>query len=189
MQMRIFAIPMDGDDEAMEECNHFLRANKVLSVEKVPVVERGRNYWSVCVEYLPRRNGEPMPGRSASATAMERPRIDYRELLTGPQFERYSKLRSLRKQIADQEAVPVYTILTNAQLADLARKVPKSKAGFLSIEGIGEAKATRYAGAFLTVLCTMPEPEVEAVQQAQAEGSATDSEVVISAAVPAMTAD
>jgi HrpA-like RNA helicase len=76
-----------------------------------------------------------------------------------------------------------------SQLADLARKVPKSKAGFLSIEGIGEAKATRYAGAFLTVLCTMPEPEVEAVQQAQAEGSATDSEVVISAAVPAMTAD
>ena len=38
MQMRILAIPMEGDDEAVEECNHFLRANKVLSFERAPFV-------------------------------------------------------------------------------------------------------------------------------------------------------
>ncbi len=33
MQMRVFAIPMDGDDEATEERNRFLRGQKVLSGE------------------------------------------------------------------------------------------------------------------------------------------------------------
>jgi len=42
MQMRVFAIPMDGDDEATEELNRFLRGQKVLSVEKVAVVNRSR---------------------------------------------------------------------------------------------------------------------------------------------------
>ncbi len=28
MQMRVFAIPMDGDDEATEELNRFLRGQK-----------------------------------------------------------------------------------------------------------------------------------------------------------------
>ena len=186
MQMRIFAIPMEGDDDAVEECNHFLRAHKVLSVEKVAVVDKGRHYWSVCVEYLPRRHGEPMPGRPASATAAERPRIDYRELLTAPQFERYSKLRALRKQIADQEAIPVYTILTNAQLAEVARMVPKTKAAFGSIDGIGEAKVTRYGGAFLTVLCSMPDPEPPAEQVTVVNVASTQSEAAVT--IPAAQA-
>ncbi|MCU0866123.1 MAG: hypothetical protein MUC36_20255 [Planctomycetes bacterium] len=54
----MFAILMDGDDEATEELNRFLRGQKVLSVEKVGVVDQGRHYRSICVEYLTRRVGE-----------------------------------------------------------------------------------------------------------------------------------
>ncbi len=35
MQVRVFTIPMDGDPDAIEELNAFLRGQKVLSVEKV----------------------------------------------------------------------------------------------------------------------------------------------------------
>ena len=44
MQMRIFAIPMDGDDEAVEEGNHFLRAHKVQPVEKVAVMSANHQH-------------------------------------------------------------------------------------------------------------------------------------------------
>lgn len=107
MQMCVFSIPMEGDEAAEEACNAFLRAHKVLAVDKHPVVVQGRQFWSVCVEYLPRRHGEPMPGRSASAPAMDRPRTDYRELLTTEPFARFCKLRELRKRLAEQDATPV----------------------------------------------------------------------------------
>jgi hypothetical protein len=107
MQMRVFSIPMEGDEAAEEACNAFLRAHKVLAVDKHPVVVQGRQFWSVCVEYLPRRQGEPMPGRNASAPAADRPRTDYRELLTTEQFARFCKLRDLRKRLAEQDATLV----------------------------------------------------------------------------------
>jgi ribonuclease D len=109
--------------------------------------------------------------------------VDYRDLLTGPQFERFSKLRALRKQIADQEAVPVYTILTNAQLAEVARRVPKSKAAFGNLEGIGDAKVTRYGGAFLTLLSSMPDPEAESAHPGSAADESMQAEPV--ATIPA----
>lgn len=107
MQMRVFSIPMEGDEAAEEASNAFLRAHKVLAVDKHPVVVQGRQFWSVCVEYLPRRHAELMPGRSASAPAVDRPRADYSELLATEQFARFGKLRELRKRLAEQDATPI----------------------------------------------------------------------------------
>ena len=45
------------------------------------------------------------PGRS------ER-RVDYREVLSAEQFEVFSKLREVRKEVAEREAVAVYAIFT-----------------------------------------------------------------------------
>jgi superfamily II DNA helicase RecQ len=159
MQMRVFSIPMEGDEAAEEACNAFLRAHKVLAVDKHPVVVQGRQFWSVCVEYLPRRHGEPMPGRSASAPAMDRPRTDYRELLTTEQFARFCKLRDLRKRLAEQDASPVYMVLTNAQLAEIARKVPKTKSALGAIDGVGPAKVERFGASLLELLLTLPDAE------------------------------
>lgn len=50
MQIRVFSIPMDGELQALEEMNDFLRSQKVLSVEKVAVVDHGRHDGSLCVE-------------------------------------------------------------------------------------------------------------------------------------------
>ena len=154
MQMRVFAIPMDGDDEATEELNRFLRGQKVLSVEKVGVVDQGRHYWSICVEYLTRRAGESsIPARAgASTTDNSKLRIDYREVLSKEEFLRFAKLRDVRKQLADGEGVPVYTILTNAQLAAMARTVPQTKTALGAIEGVGTAKLDRYGDALLALL-------------------------------------
>jgi superfamily II DNA helicase RecQ len=159
MQIQVFSIPMEGDEEATAQLNLFLRTHKVLCIEKAPVIAQGRQYWSVCVEFLPRRPGSAPATASGSANTPDKPKIDYRQILTPPEFSRFSKLRQLRKQLADSEAVPVYALFTNAQLADMARKVPKSKAALGEVEGLGEAKIGRYADVLLGLLTSLPAPE------------------------------
>jgi len=161
MQIQVFSIPMEGDPEATEQLNTFLRSQKVLSIEKAAVAAGGRQYWSVCVEYLPRRGAEGPAARSGSKDSAEKSRIDYRELLTAPQFARFSKLRVLRKEVADSEGVPVYTLFTNAQLAELATNVPRTKDALASIEGIGEAKVKKYGDLLLELMSRTPLAEDE----------------------------
>lgn len=152
MQMRVFAIPMDGDDEATEELNRFLRGQKVLSVEKVAVVDKGRHYWSVCIEYLPRRGHEAASSGGSAAVHSQKPRIDYREILSKDEFARFAKLRDLRRQLAEADGVPVYNVLNNAQLAAIARVVPQTKTELAKTEGLGTAKLERYGDALLALL-------------------------------------
>ena len=78
--------------------------------------------------------------------------MDYKEVLTPEQFEIFSKLRDLRKQIADKEAVPVYTVFTNEQLAAIVQKQADTRAKLQEITGIGEAKVEKYAEPFLALL-------------------------------------
>lgn len=169
MQVRVFAIPMDGDAEAMDEVNAFLRSQKVLSVEKVAVADHGRHYWSLCVEYLPRRPAESALPRTGTALDANRARLDYREVLSKDEFDRFAKLRALRKLLAEAEGVPVYTILTNAQLANLACTVPQTKAALGAIEGVGPAILERYGEPLLALLCTLPAPVASATTPPVAE--------------------
>jgi len=52
MQIEALSIPLEGDEEATEQLNRFLRTPNVLSLEKAAVVAQGRWSWSVCVEFL-----------------------------------------------------------------------------------------------------------------------------------------
>ena len=70
-------------------------------------------------------------------------KIDYKEVLSEQDFAVYSTLRDIRKKIADTEGVPVYTILTNEQLAEIVRRKITSKNALSAIQGIGDKKHTR----------------------------------------------
>ena len=152
MQIRIFALPMEGDELATEECNKFLRGQRVLSVQKTAVVDGGRHYWSVCVEYLPRRGHESGAVGGGATAHSQKPRIDDREILSKEEFARFAKLRDLRRQLADADGVPVYNVLNNAQLAAIARAVPQAKTELAKVEGLGTAKIERYGDALLSLL-------------------------------------
>jgi len=45
--------------------------------------------------------------------------------------------------------VPVYIVFSNATLADMAARQPRSPAEFLRVTGVGEVKAARYGQVFL----------------------------------------
>ena len=64
----------------------------------------------------------------------------------------YDALRRERTRIAQAEGVPAYVVFSNAALADMAARRPRSMAEFLEVSGVGEVKARRYGEAFLRVI-------------------------------------
>ena len=98
------------------------------------------------MEYL---EGAQVTGGKARAAAS---RIDYKEVLSPEDFAVFSRLRELRKQIAAEDAVPVFTIFTNEQLAKLVTEKVESQAAMRKIKGIGAATADKYGERVLRVL-------------------------------------
>ena len=64
----------------------------------------------------------------------------------------FAKLRELRKEIAQAEAVPVYTIFTNEQLAQMVQSKVTTKTALEGIAGIGDARIEKYGTRILAFL-------------------------------------
>ena len=67
-------------------------------------------------------------------------------------FALFDHLKKLRLEIAKLENVPVYIIFSNATLADMALKRPKTMKEFLEVSGVSEVKAKKYGKIFLESL-------------------------------------
>lgn len=142
MQFRVFSVAATGDLAAEEELNCFLRSHRVASVQKQLVVEAGTAYWCFCVEFL-------LGQSSAGGGPKSRSRVDYKEVLSEADFAVFARLRDARKQLATEEAIPVYAVCTNEQLAEMARTRPTTLGDLKKIEGFGDAKAEKYGAALL----------------------------------------
>ena len=140
MRYRMFTYPIPPP-EAPEDLNAFLASEKILSTRSEVVVNGGVSYILFIVEYLE-------SGRSGNQRT---PKVDYREKLSDEDFQVFSRLRDLRKAIAEQEGVPVYAVFTNAQLAEMVEKRIQTHEGMLAIAGIGQGKVDKYGKEFLAV--------------------------------------
>ena len=143
MQYQVFAVSVHGNSTQVEEMNRFLRSHRVLTVERQLVEEGQNSFWTFCVEFL--ETAGPAEGRNEG-------RIDYKEVLSAPEFERFARLRLLRKELAEKEGVPAYAIFTNEQLAQMVRLGKPSLSTMEGINGIGEAKTRKYGELFLGAL-------------------------------------
>lgn len=76
-------------------------------------------------------------------------RIDYREILEPDVFARFAALREKRKAIANEEGVPPYMVMTDAQLAEAAKPEHLTEEVLRKIEGFGEARMKKYAAKFI----------------------------------------
>ncbi|MDE7218401.1 MAG: RecQ family ATP-dependent DNA helicase, partial [Oscillospiraceae bacterium] len=63
-----------------------------------------------------------------------------------------SALKAARTLLARREGVPPYIIFSNAALADMAAKAPRTMEEFLDVSGVGQIKAQRYGAEFLAVI-------------------------------------
>jgi superfamily II DNA helicase RecQ len=144
MQFKLFTIPATGDNEAEEELNRFLRSQRAVSVQKELVQGCHTAYWCFCVEYL--------PGISPEGKGGGRQRVDYKEILSAEDFAIFVRLRDVRKELAGKEAIPVYAVCTNEQLAEMAKGRGVALADLKKIDGFGDAKAAKYGETFLLAI-------------------------------------
>jgi superfamily II DNA helicase RecQ len=144
MQFKLFSIPATGDAGAEEELNLFLRSHRAVSVEKELVQGGQTAYWCFCVEYL---LGSMPEGKGGG-----RQRVDYKEILSADDFAVFVRLREARKELAGKEAIPVYAVCTNEQLAEMAKSRAATLADLRKIDGFGDAKAERFGAAFLAAI-------------------------------------
>ena len=114
--------------------------------------------WCLAVEYV--ENG--VPQANSGGGEFQRPRVDYKQTLAPADFAVFSKLRDVRKQISEQEGIPVFAVFSNEQLAAFAQKRPQTRTALQEIDGVGAGKGNRYGERMLEVLLTFPPAEAGA---------------------------
>ena len=94
---------------------------------------------------------KPAPGREEQAGRRATRRQTAARAAAGEQGgdSLLERLKALRNELAQKHHVPAYVIFTNASLAEMAAKRPRTTGDFLRISGVGDAKARRYGQAFL----------------------------------------
>lgn len=149
IQYKFFTIPIKATQEVETELNRFLRSQRVLTVHREFVSQGENSFWTMAVEYL-------SDGGDDTRKPSGKKRVDYREVLSPDDFALFVKLRDWRKQAAEKEAIPVYTIFTNEQLAAFAKKKVTSKVEMKEIPGVGEARMRKYGDAVLGIVSGFP---------------------------------
>lgn len=66
--------------------------------------------------------------------------------------ELFEKLRTLRKEIADNRRVPPFVIFSDVSLREMAFCIPKNKNEFAEITGVGKQKLASFGDLFLNVI-------------------------------------
>lgn len=153
MPFEFFVVSLRDDGRQKEVLNGFLRGHRVHSVERQWVNLGADSFWSFCVDYL-----DPSATSSTSSSGRaSRTRVDYKEILSPDDFQVFQTLRELRKQISQEEAVPVYAVFTNEQLAEMARSKASTKGDLERIAGVGDARVEKHGARFLALLETLAE--------------------------------
>ena len=120
MAFRVFTIPASEPEEAVKALNQFLTSHRVIDVDRRFHADGPSVSWHFCVNYVGRNTAIPDAHQSGSRFSG----IDYKKELSPEDFAVYAKLREVRKEIADEKSIQLFTILTNKQLAELATRRP-----------------------------------------------------------------
>lgn len=138
MQVATFNVA-PGDSRALEELNRFLRGHRVLTLDR----QGHEGAWSFCVTYQP-----PLGDQGSGPVA----KVDYKAVLDEKTFALFSKLREVRKALAEKENLPPYAVFTNEQLAEVAKARCTTLGELGKIDGIGPARLEKYGPGVLAAI-------------------------------------
>lgn len=143
MNYRVFQYPLPAPEE-LPELNGFLASNRIATVSHhLATTPDG-----AMLVFVVQTAGPAAPAGTLRNTA----RTDFRELLSPAAFVVFDRLRKARKEWAEAEAVPVYTIFSNAQLADMVQRSVRSTGDLAKVEGVGPARIEKYGERLLAVV-------------------------------------
>ncbi len=138
MQIKVISVPVVGGEAQNEELNQLLRSKKVVEMRQELVTTTDPPMWCFFVKFVEDFSPYPRKGK-----------VDYREVLSAPAFARFSRMREIRKQVADEQGVRSYIVFTDAELAAMAEFDPLTREDMLSVKGIGKQKTEKYATYFV----------------------------------------
>ena len=141
--MTFFISPF-SEPSATAELNNFLKAHRIINVEKRLIDGDRGTGWVFLVEYTDFEGGKSSYVMSS--------KIDWRDVLSPSQFAVYDMLRKKRKELGDKTKIPLYGILSNEQLALMAQNPPKCKEEFIKIKGVNELKYKQFGEFFLDAI-------------------------------------
>lgn len=150
MQLKFFTFPVLSVEKHEELINKFLRSVKILEIKRELIYCGENAYWSICVLYLSNSN---IDGTQSAS----RGKVDYKEVLNEEQFKKFCQLRKVRKQIADEDAVPAFAVFTDQELSEVSKLSEINCAGLKRINGVGNKKIEKYGYRF----CEMAQKLVE----------------------------
>lgn len=149
MNYKIFNIPVPESQSEISQLNQFLNGIKVVSCIKELVTVDKAVFWSFVIEYY------SDPKKSFPHQPIKKEGVDYREVLSEEDFAIFSKLRDIRKTLAETHGVPVYAIFSNDQLAQMVTTKCIAKNQLSTISGIGKKKLEQYAPPMLEFLTSI----------------------------------
>ena len=160
VRYQFFTIPVRGGDDAAAELNRFVAMHRVIALDRHFLADGGNSAWAICVSF---DDGADPVSRGAGGVA-RRGKVDFRDLLSEPEFAVFARLRALRKEHADSEGVPAYALFTNEQLAEMVRRRVTSVAGMREIPGVGDARVEKYGTTFVAIIRDAALPEAALAQ-------------------------
>lgn len=127
-----------------ERLNQLLKEQAIQSIERQFVSDGINSFWSICVitlkqESLTQNN---RGGRS---------KVDYQQVLNPQHFSIFSRLRSIRNQMATEQSIPPYAVFTNEQLSQISPLEPISYDAISTIKGIGGKRLKDYTVTLLKI--------------------------------------
>ncbi|MFP3043939.1 DNA helicase RecQ [Treponema primitia] len=172
-----YGIMADTDAHRIRNILDYLIDQKYLRVEtgEYPVVDLGDKAREIIVEkapltmmlpaVLPVSKAAPTPVFQAELTARpadESNSFAVTKIYTKPRSAvpdaapvdeaLLTKLKDLRRELAQAGHVPAYIVFSDAALRDMCRKQPTTKAAFLGVSGVGEVKMEKYGEAFTRLI-------------------------------------
>jgi len=146
LQYRFFSISVTYASDIESDLNAFLKTVQVITIHKELICQESRYYWAISVEYQEGRQ------KDVRKSDLIKKKIDYKEVLSPEDFSIYAKLRDWRKETAAREAVQLYNVFMNDQLAAMVQKKVITKSALKDIDGIGDARMKKYGDAVLSIL-------------------------------------
>jgi ATP-dependent DNA helicase RecQ len=93
---------------------------------------------------------KPVAGKKRRRAADEASAIDAAP--SSPDEELFTRLKKLRKTLADTRRVPAYIVFSDATLIKMAERRPQTVDDLRTVPGVGPKKLAEYGDAFLEVL-------------------------------------
>ncbi len=149
------------DEEAMLG---FQAGREILEVARELLNIGGMPAWAMMLSYRDR----PPPGSGAQGWGGH-PSAGRSSKVVIPAADKalYDALRAWRLKHAEQIGKPVYSLLTNRQLAAIVAKRPKDLGELRSLPGIGEARSKQYGEALLEIIRTFDEHNAQVAKETQ----------------------